>query len=734
MPSHEITPNYAQGMLAIRKNNLKEAVEILTTEAEDSPCYGLALGNAALALIRLNRPEMAELFARKSVEAMNLNCPHPPSGVQVLRNLAEAISLQGRHIESLSSFNLAGATADALANKYPEMKNEIMLEKAHVLNSWGGVHLQLNNPKIALEIFQIARTIHSNHRIRNNIGLIEVLTSSATAYRNLRLPTQSELCLIEANDILKKDGGTNDQLHLIQVGLIQLGSSEIDIKYASLMLNAAAEDAYKETRLGTAYLRWLIAADWAYKNKKIDYGLMVIKNARELESKLEPSDPHTPRLRITEIQLLSLKATPKDHIIKLLIEGAYLWYSKVDPRLIHNDVIATIQSMHDHFRFLSTELLALGRVEDALVAFESGRALAYTIEINQSVLNQLPSICPFSKDGNFINTDLIRQVQNTLKDDEILLIPSLLPPNIVSFIVSKNSVTSISVPLPPTEKECVILISDIEAVPERLHSGVGIRAIPEIIQLLANKLAGEISSRKIRAVMPYSKLHLIPWRLLLNNFGIAWNQLNCGTEFGLITHSLSQDSLLGIPSTCIALGHGHANAIDLNDEAEKFSEIFGENGKLIKQCTSRDVTHALSHDTNVLISCHGSVNSKINDGHLTLEFSDGEFPSVDIFPDKVVSPLVILSACQSGVYNMQWSDYPEGAAPDLLRLGAKVCIATRFPVGAQFAQDFIHKLSKEIFITKDPRVAFSNSLAGIEKNGADRWRDLACFEILIGNH
>ena len=50
VPGHQVTKNYIAGMNAIDQNRLNDAVAILEAECSDSPCRGLALGNAGLAL------------------------------------------------------------------------------------------------------------------------------------------------------------------------------------------------------------------------------------------------------------------------------------------------------------------------------------------------------------------------------------------------------------------------------------------------------------------------------------------------------------------------------------------------------------------------------------------------------------------------------------------------------------------------------------------------------------
>jgi hypothetical protein len=151
-------------MKAISEDRLEYAVKVLLAEPEESPCYGMAIGNAAMSLLRLDRREQGEGLARRSANAMQYSgCPHPPTGVQILRNLAEAVAGQGRLAESLELFNMVGLTADALIEKHPEHADEIELQKAHAFGSWGGSLLHLAVYPAAIDVLNTARSIYKKH-------------------------------------------------------------------------------------------------------------------------------------------------------------------------------------------------------------------------------------------------------------------------------------------------------------------------------------------------------------------------------------------------------------------------------------------------------------------------------------------------------------------------------------------------------------------------------------------
>ncbi len=62
LPMHEVTKNFAKGMALLNAYQLSEALTILRSEPIDSPCYGLAVGNIALILLRQEKYAVTRLF------------------------------------------------------------------------------------------------------------------------------------------------------------------------------------------------------------------------------------------------------------------------------------------------------------------------------------------------------------------------------------------------------------------------------------------------------------------------------------------------------------------------------------------------------------------------------------------------------------------------------------------------------------------------------------------------
>lgn len=112
-----------------------------------------------------------------------------------------------------------------------------------------------------------------------------------------------------------------------------------------------------------------------------------------------------------------------------------------------------------------------------------------------------------------------------------------------------------------------------------------------------------------------------------------------------------------------------------------------------------------------------------------LELRDGDAEFRSLWSEKVNADMVILSACDSGVYEVAHGDYPLGAAPALLRAGTKLCLGARFPVNSRFTAKLMTVFGVHLARGEKGPEAFANSLSDVEVE-FDFWKDLACFELI----
>jgi hypothetical protein len=431
-----------------------------------------------------------------------------------------------------------------------------------------------------------------------------------------------------------------------------------------------------------------------------------------------------------EALVLRLADESPAKITAVLIQCAYEWYKRIAAPLIPADFAVEVTKLHMHFRLLAGYLLDGGRVEEGLVAFDAGRGIEYAVAVDPTFFSRVIGQNPFSADGGAIDLGLLRQIQQGLSSSEVAVVLSVIPPRMIAFLISSDRVDCVTCGANSPPEELETLDAEVKMLPPRLAGGVGLRAIPASLLAFAQEVVTAIGTRSVTRFIPYDSLHLVPWRALLHHCGLPWTRLPFSTRFSFL-HRQGQPSgpVVG-ERTVVALGHGTAGNVDLQEEARAFASAFGDRGRTVLNCTAADVRRALGSRAVVLLSCHGTAVDQPGGPRLFLELSDGQAAADEIFPSSVSSPLVIMSACESGFYYTAWGGYPMGAAPMLIRRGASCVIGARFPVSAAFAAAFFPNLGRLLADGMPGEVAFVRALEEVQEEGADLWKDVACLELL----
>lgn len=723
MSSHKVTLNYYKGMLAIEERKFHEAIEILENEPSGSPCFTLSHGNIALAHLGLENFTNAEQEGYDTLILIEKEgCPHPPSHVQFMRNLGESISRQNRQAEAIVVYNKACHLADELIRSCPDDVIDIELEKAHTMNAWGAALLNTESWSPSIDCFNKARAIYKKYRDYCDIGIAETLTNLALAYMRSSKALESEYAFYEALSIAESKND-QDQINRIMVGLKQLEPQNTAGYYD--LFDRTIANAIARGLLDTAYKRLCIAATEAKELGHLDKGLEYICQARGLEGSIGIHNVRHARLRFLEATLLDINDT--ERIVKTLIEGAYIWYECLIDVLSSPDFYLSAKEMHDHFRLLSRYLLNKGYVKQALLSFELGNALKYLHDADLELMNKLVKNNPFKYDGS-IDIEILNSIINTIEKNSSIIVICILPPQIVAFIINQNDVDCVAVQLPKEQNEIRKLHEDIEMTPHRLSSGVKERAIPQLLMELGKLIKEKTETSTITGIIPYAGLHFIPWRTVFAYNGITFDRIKCSVSFHLLFRLFHNCNALLGDTQAIAMGHGYAEDYNLEKEAELFIEQY-KNGYLI-ECTKAQIGIALVKDCIIFISCHGETEKIDNKPKLKLKLRDEDAVLEDILPKKVVSPLIILSACESGVYNMEWGDYPSGVAPLLIEKGACWCIITRYPISARYAKAFFSKFSESLRMCADVKEAFRCATIDTLHKDYDLWKDVSCIELL----
>jgi tetratricopeptide (TPR) repeat protein len=723
-------------MAALAEERLADAVALLGTEPPDSPCYALARGNLGLAHLRRGEFSEAERATEDALREIDLRgCPHPPSHIQFLRQRGEAAARRGRWEEGLRGLERALDRADELVPACPELRDALEIQKADTLNAAGNVLLDLRHWKGAAKCFTDARDIYDRYRHDAEWPLAYALTNLGLVWNVLDEKYRAQSALLEAKGIVEKLGDA-DQLHRINIGLIQLGSSAIPTNDYLPLARAAAEAARASGNFPLALRRYCILAEVAERAGALDEGFESLSLARGLLSEVRYDQFTEPRLVNIEAGLLERAGSPREEIIRRLTAGASLWYSRIAGLLPPADFKAVSSSLHDHFRRLARHLLTAGDVERALLAFEAGRTLGHGVDVDPSFVERVIGRNPFAADGSEIDLALLREAQATIPEGQVVIVVAALPPALVGFVVGRDAVTAVSRDLPVAADSTEELTNNIKRIPERLQEGEGRAAIPDLLHDFAAVLAGAVSGCIVCGFMPYAYFHLVPWRVLLHDQGISWEAMPFSVGFGLLlrdgTPTLGPVDSLDV----IALGHGSSRSgIDFTEEARVFADHFGTRARFVPACTAADLNAALGRPVIALLSSHGEARDSEEGVTLALLLSDGHGDgewvlAPRVFPQPVTAPLVILSACYSGAYQMAWGDYPVGGAPLLIHRGAALCICTRYAVSSEFTLRFFDDLGRRLKNGDEPVTAFIRSIAAMPTDQKTLWQDLACIEIL----
>ncbi len=735
LPDFEPTDNYVRGMAAYEEGQLNQCIRILEAEPANSPCFGLALGNSALAYLRKGNAPAAEDMARRALEEIGRNgCPHPPSHVQFLRHYGEALCQQGQWNDALNILDQALALADRLAHEHPRFESAFDIQRADTHNSLGNTRLHYRAWGAAIDCYQDARTIYERHRAESAWALAYTLTNLGLVWNVTGQHYRAESALMEARGIIDAVGDL-DQQRRIDIALIQLGSAAIPPDQRLPIIRRAAEAVAEDSQTALAFTRFCIGAEIAEKDGAVDEGFRMLADARALLPLLQWDDFGAPRLVNVEAGLMEQAGRSSDQIICLLVAGAALWYNRITQPLPPEDFNAVSSSLHDHFRRLARHLLNRGRSEESLLAFETGRALGYAVEVDVGFIQRVLHHSPFATDGSSIDLTLIREAQASIALGEVAIVVCALPPDVVAFLVERDRVTHVSLALPEGHDAIDTFTSDIKKIPGKLEGQEGSAAIPGILHDLGRVIADRIDGRLVRALYPYAFFHAVPWRAVLRANGVDWQRMPFAVGFGLLMRD-EVTTLTADGMRVTALGHGASRrGLDFTDENRAFARHFGERALVSAPCSEDMLRNALASDEIVFLSSHGEAEQMDGDVRLMLLLADTTGQTVRIAAEQVVplvvrSPYVILCACYSGAYQMAWGDYPVGGAPLIVRRGAKFCLCTRFAVNSEFTASFFDDMGSRLAAGADFVTAFIASLASHDGDESHLWENLACLELL----
>lgn len=714
-PKFSKSIKYKKGLSCFNKEEYEKALKYFGSSHRSSPSYPFACANAALAYQVKGDFDNAAKFARWALRSMDTVSPKdPPLYIQALRVHANALSI-GTPAIALEHYQQTVTCADDLIEQEDWCSSDVKFQKAHVLNEWGATLIKLERFDSAVEILQSARELYEELKEYVTVGLTETLTNLGIALHTLGEETRAGAALQAAKGYAESRDNSR-QVWTIKVTAAQQNAHWIDRDRLDVILDAAenAQDPH------TTHIRLCIGARLACDQDRADDGLEFIRHAKEYENDL-PLTLNVAKLRGTEGELLQ-KQGKREKAISTLSEGSDKFYDILVKGDREEEIPFISTKLHNPARRLSLNLLEESRISEAFVAFECGRAISFAHEVSPLKVDRYFNENPFNADG-YVSLAPLEPLQNRLNASEVALSITLLPPYIVCFIVGGSEILTVTEEV--VEDERSKLPYEIRDIPVRLNEGVGDRAIPDLIKEFGAEILDQIGGKSIDSLSPYGSFHSVPWRSIFRDAGASWSQLSFPVTFNNLLRTEPSFSIDRI--TALGAESPPSFGGDLPREAKLFAEK--TNGNLVENCRADDLQAHLQDSGLVMVSCHGKVQDRAGANRLLLSLSDGKSSTKEWCPEIVEASVVVLSACESGVYRMAYSDYPVGAAPELLLRGADACLCTRFGVNADFASRFSEVFGEYLSNGHELTDAFTLALSQEEGN-SDLWEDIACLELI----
>jgi hypothetical protein len=379
--------------------------------------------------------------------------------------------------------------------------------------------------------------------------------------------------------------------------------------------------------------------------------------------------------------------------------------------------------------------MRLGRDEEALVAFEAGRALAHIHQIDRTILGEFLTQELFRPDEARVDVTILRQIQALLGPGRVVISCVNIPRMFVFYAIREDSIRTSSFCIADTQEAADEVSRELVETRYGLEKGRGADAISTPAKGMATVICGLVGGDLIHSFVPYGPLHGVPWRVLLKETGLSWEQVGFATTYALLPLAvpLVVPDLTNGDVVCLGFDpDGHPAFVE---EPQGVAAAFGERGNYVASCTRENVLAALENATILDLSCHGRAHNPQTDVELVLCLAAPgskyrDVPLLAFCPERVNPVLVILSACFSGVYNMSEGDFPVGGAPALLQRGVRFCVVMRFAVNANFARNFVIAMANLLAQGRPVESAFHRALQIMEGRGARTWSDLACVELL----
>lgn len=229
-------------------------------------------------------------------------------------------------------------------------------------------------------------------------------------------------------------------------------------------------------------------------------------------------------------------------------------------------------------------------------------------------------------------------------------------------------------------------------------------------ELLAPVL-GDVGDRPL-VIVPTGALHAVPWTILPSCAGRAVTvapsaNVWCGAMGRTQRPADGGDvALVGCTEPAHAIG-----------EVEAISQRYPTATVLVgADATVAAVTASLERASVAHLACHGNFR-KDNPLFSCLELEDGPLTVQDLERHRSTPPLLLLSACDSGLSAVHPGDELMGLSSALFALGTATLIASVVPVSDWATRRMMVGLHDELSAGQDPAVALAGARSALDEEG-----------------
>lgn len=207
---------------------------------------------------------------------------------------------------------------------------------------------------------------------------------------------------------------------------------------------------------------------------------------------------------------------------------------------------------------------------------------------------------------------------------------------------------------------------------------------------LLEPLLEDIKTTKLIYFIPHGLLHVMPLHALTvkDNPFISHHAVAYSPSLAVLARTLRDLSEAHTRTSALVMGYEPSQNTDFLDEAVEVAQQFGCHPYLNSAANIQTLLQLAPTAHHIHLSCHGSFNPE-NILDSCIHLFDGEFTSRRWMETRLQADLVTLSACQTGINQVNSGDEIVGTTRALLYAGASTVLLTLWSVRADTTREWM---------------------------------------------